>query len=64
MLKEYYTRDPVEPVPVAFVQTPDEDIGDPQEEDDVNPLFLSSTRVWLNNSTVLEEKLQHLPQLQ
>ena len=56
MVKEFYTRDPIESVPVAFVRTPDEDIGEPQEEDDVNPLFLSFTRVWLNNSTVLEEK--------
>ena len=57
MLKEFHARDLVEPVPVALVRTSDEDIGESQEEDDANPLFLSSNRVWLNNSTVLEEKL-------
>ena len=63
MLREFHSRDPAEPAPVAFVQAASEDAGEYQQQD-ANPLFLSSTRVWLKNSTVLEEKLQHLSQLQ
>ena len=59
MLKEFLSRDAAEPVPVAFVQAPSEEY-----QQDVEPLFLSSTRVWKQNSAVLEEKLQHLSQLQ
>lgn len=60
MMKEFHLRDSADPVPVAFVQASQDSCEEFQEEEDHSPLFLSSTRVWLDNSTALTEKLQHL----
>ena len=62
MMKEFHQReeDGGDPVPVAAVQVTSTVDDEVSEEEETDPLFLSSTRAWMENSRVLEKKLQHL----